>query len=45
MAVPSVLEYTILSAACQIPAKSCETGDRPARGFSHQAITSYIRRP
>ena len=45
--VSSVVEYTILSAACQIAAKSCVTGSSSANvcAFSQTAITSYIRRP
>ena len=43
----SVLEYTILSAARQISAKSRMTGGWSARegAVSQATITSYIRRP
>jgi hypothetical protein len=45
--VSSVLEYTILSAACQISAKSRMTRDWSAKvcAVSQGTITSYIRRP
>ena len=43
----SVVEYTILSAACQIRAKSSPTGGWLATvcAVSQERIVSYIRRP
>ncbi len=45
--VSSVLEYTILSAARHICAKSCTKGGWPtmAGAVSQKTITSYRRRP
>jgi hypothetical protein len=46
-AVSSVLEYTTLSAACHISAKSCMKGGWSARvcAVSQPTITSYMPRP
>jgi hypothetical protein len=42
-----VVEYTILSAACQMRAKSPEAADYAAAAgsVSHPTISSYMRRP
>jgi hypothetical protein len=46
VAVSSVFEYTILSAARQMAAKSRMTGGWSSRlSLSQARITSYVRRP